>query len=123
MFVSQVTVTFLLHVEETVMLFCGIVQVCIFKVELAKRSLLAIVFVGLHLLKSIISLVLKSLCKIMFKFKSLFLRFLEFAIPFLHIHESLQVCTYLQASYETKSLFSLVYFGIATNARTLFNVA
>ena len=97
MFVSQVTVTFLLHVEETVMLFCGIVQVCIFKVELAKRSLLAIVFVGLHLLKSIISLVLKSLCKIMFKCKS-FLKFLEFTIPFLHIHESLQVCTYLQAS-------------------------
>ena len=54
MFVSQVTVTFLLHVEETVMLFCGIVQVRILKVELAKRSLLAIVFVGLHLLKSII---------------------------------------------------------------------
>ena len=54
MFVSQVTVTFLLHVEETVMLFCGIVQVRIFKVELAKQSLLTIVFVGLHLLKSII---------------------------------------------------------------------
>ena len=81
MFVSQVTVTFLLHVEETVMLFCGIVQVRIFKVELVKRSLLAFVFVGLHLLKSIILFPIVSLCKILFRYKSLFLRFLEFAIP------------------------------------------